>query len=140
MFGIIFIGGCIQEKKITSENEILFETMTKSHRVTHKNAGDYVINSQNEWIKFINNTSIFFGVIPEIDFSNNTIIAVDLGVRNTGGYSIEITKVVETDSKVIVSVKESRPSHNAMVTQSFTQPYHVIKIRKITKPIVFKRI
>ena len=60
-----------------------------------------------------------------------------MGEKSTGGYSIGIENVVETDSNIIITVKETNPVPGSMVTQSFTSPFSVVKINS-KKPIVFK--
>ena len=136
VFGLILISGCTQQKQIN------FETISKGYYSGHNEKKDYVINSQNEWVKLWNKTmsnQIPLPEVPPVDFSKNTIIAVYQGSHSTGGYSIEITRIIEEDDQVIVYVKESSPSPGAEVTQAFTQPYHIVKTQKITKEIVFKR-
>jgi len=73
---------------------------------------------------------------PKIDFSKNTVIAVFMGMRKSGGYSVKITSIEEKD-KLVVVVKESDPPPDAMVTMALTSPYHVVVIPKTRKAIEF---
>jgi hypothetical protein len=43
----------------------------------------------------------------------------EYGRKITGGYSITIESVVETDKNIIINVKESVPAPNSMVTQGY---------------------
>jgi hypothetical protein len=44
-----------------------------------------------------------------------------MGEKITGGYSIGIDTVVETDKNIII--KETSPEPGSMVTQAFTNPF-----------------
>lgn len=73
---------------------------------------------------------------PKIDFDTHKVIAVFMGRRMTGGYSVKITSIEEKD-KLVVKVKESGPPPGAMVTMALTSPYHVVVIPKADKPVEF---
>jgi hypothetical protein len=74
--------------------------------------------------------------IPKIDFDRRMVIAVFMGSRNTGGYSVKITSV-ELNGKLTVKVKESGPPPGGMVTEALTAPYHVIVVPKSDKTAEF---
>ncbi len=67
-----------------------------------------------------------------IDFSKEIVIAVCMGVKNSGGYHIEITSVDRGDpvdeNTLAVNFLTSAPSSSSMVTTALTQPYHIIRI------------
>lgn len=71
-----------------------------------------------------------------IDFENYDIIALFDQVRGNGGHSIEATSIVENDQTILVSVNLTSPSGNA--TTVMTQPFHIYKVPKINKPVVFE--
>ena len=73
---------------------------------------------------------------PKVDFDSQMVIAVFMGTRNTGGYSVKITSV-EQNGKVTVKVKESSPPPGAIVTTALTSPYHVVVVAKSDKPVEF---
>ncbi len=69
--------------------------------------------------------------IPNVDFSKEMVIAVCMGVKNTGGYDIEITSVDRGDNvndvnTVAVNFMTSSPS--GMATGALTQPFHIIRL------------
>lgn len=67
------------------------------------------------------------------------VIAVFQGNHSTGGYAIKITQTVEKENSVEVFAKETSPSPDSMVTQAFTQPYHIVKTKRVDKEVLFKR-
>lgn len=70
-----------------------------------------------------------------IDFNKYQIIAVFDNIKTTGGYSIDITSVVENRNNIVVTIKRLLTGDNSTV---MTQPFHIVKIPKTTKPIVFE--
>ncbi|MBA5942178.1 MAG: protease complex subunit PrcB family protein, partial [Methanophagales archaeon] len=129
---IILISGCIQmqPQEEQERKQISFETVSKGYYSGHDERKNYVINSQNEWGELWNKTMsrhVPLPEVPAVNFSENTIIAVYKGSHRTGGYSIEITKIVENEQKIVVYIKETSPPSGAGVTMAFTQPYHIVK-------------
>ena len=70
-----------------------------------------------------------------IDFKKYQIIAVIDQVRNYGGYSIDITKITQTNKRIFVKVEQLKPGGFATVN---TQPYHIIQMPKSNKKVVFE--
>lgn len=63
------------------------------------------------------------GNLPKLDeefFKSNVIVAAFLGERNTGGYSVEITR--EGNS---VRIAEQKPGKGMMVPQMITSPFEI---------------
>lgn len=75
--------------------------------------------------------------IPKIDFSKERIVALFLGQRNSGGYSIKVKEVVEKGSKIYVKVEEDSPKSGENATMAITNPYTIVKINS-TKEIIFE--
>jgi len=93
--------------------------------------GEYVINNQSEWDRLFAGKNI---IMP--DFGKETAIAV-IKQHSSGGYSVEITRIEETPNGIVVYVRETTPPEGALVTMSFTTPYHIVKIAKTGKPVSF---
>lgn len=99
-----------------------------------------VITDQNSWSVLLaamnttNNVTIGFAE-TEIDFDNFTVIAVIDAIQLYGGYSISITNVIENESTIAVTVETLA---NGGVNPVVNQPFHIIKIPKKNKPVVFE--
>jgi len=67
------------------------------------------------------------------------IVAVFLGEKPTGGYKVEITAIEEDRGKgrLRVVVRERKPPAGAMVIQALTQPYHIVRVKKIDLTTTF---
>ena len=124
--------------------QVNFETVSKeeSYNVSGHNAKkDYVIKDVSQWRNLWSN--IYSARtpqpdLPNINFDNEMIIAVFQGGQSSGGYSIKITKIIENNNSLEVFVKETSKAPGDMATQSFTNPSHVVKTRRVDKEVLFR--
>ena len=66
--------------------------------------------------------------IPSVDFSKNNVVALFMGQKRTGGYSINVRKVTVEDDTTTVEVTETSPG--GMATMALTAPYCIVVIPK----------
>lgn len=52
------------------------------------------------------------------------------GVKNTGGYTVTIQRIERYPDRMVVTVAQGAPRAGDVATQAFTQPYHIIALRK----------
>ncbi|MDD2985082.1 protease complex subunit PrcB family protein [Flavobacterium sp.] len=109
---------------------------------------NFIINENSSWINIKNLMDapyIAFGLgnyytetnftETTIDFTNYTVIAVFDQVYGNGGHSIDITNITEFENNITVTVENLQTGNTSSVV---TQTYHIVKIPKATKPIVFE--
>ncbi len=74
--------------------------------------------------------------LPKIDFDNETVIALFMGQKNTGGFSVEIDSVINTgDSFVDIIIKENAPT--GMASMAITHPFSLYKLNTSNSKINF---
>ena len=105
-----------------------FETVDKGSQGPEKDQGGIVLRSQEEMQDA--------GLNYSLDFNEYMLVAVFQGTKNTGGYSIEITRI-EANDNLDVYVEQSSPPEGAIVTQVITHPLHVVKIPQSPKEVEF---
>lgn len=100
-----------------------------------------VIRDQDAFATFWNslhgetNTSV-----PDVDFSEQMVLAVVLGQRPTGGYAAEISSITWNTNPTVLRafVTEIQPGPQCTVSQAVTVPYHIVKMETVdTDQIVF---
>lgn len=74
--------------------------------------------------------------LPSVDFGREMVIAAFMGLQNTGGHSIGITRVVERANVIEVYVSERSPRPDEIVTMALTLPRHIVRVAQIDKPVV----
>lgn len=71
----------------------------------------------------------------ELDFNQYQIIAIFDQIYGNGGHSIDVTNIFEKKNNLIVKIENLK---NGDDTQVVTQPFHIIKIIKTEKQIIFE--
>lgn len=67
--------------------------------------------------------------LPDVDFTVESVVVLQLGQRNTGGYAIELQDVSERDGRLRVVAPVSSPGRDSIVTMAFTSPYAIVAVR-----------
>lgn len=91
----------------------------------------FIIRTQNELEQFwTKHAAIFFPqpTLPEIDFTQNMLVAVVDAVEPTGGYRLSIEALDSSEGTVAVQVRKSSPDADTIVTDALTVPYHIITL------------
>jgi hypothetical protein len=71
----------------------------------------------------------------DIDFSAYQAIALFDEIQRSGGWSIDITGIVEDSEKITVSITHLKKGN---LTAVLTQPYHIVRIPASFKKIIFE--
>jgi len=102
--------------------------------------GNLVINSQVEfdamWAR-INQSVMPSPPPPQIDFDSKTVIGVFWGAKPTGGYSLQIDRITESNGELTVHVTKRNPDSVSVTTQMMTFPSHLVMLDKTPKNIDF---
>ena len=93
--------------------------------------GTLVIHSAKEWQKLWKET---LSAEPprSVDFSSHMAVAVFAGLKNTGGYRVEILEPQAKDGALEIPYKIIAPDPSGFVTMALTQPYAVAIFPKTT--------
>ena len=122
--------------KKTWDSKALYEVLT-----TQSDGGGnikfYEILTEPNEIKMLENDPLLADKMKQADINNSNYVILNMGEKNTGGYSISVEKVEETDKNIIITVKEKGPAADAMVMQVITYPYTVVRVHS-KKDIIVK--
>lgn len=66
--------------------------------------------------------------LPEVDFGRSSVVAVFLGTRSTGGYSVEVQNVALQDGELYLDVAIAEPAPGDITTQALTNPWVMVRI------------
>ncbi len=129
---------CVKETPFEPK-PISFTEISKGNTGINNNLNQQLlIMNEDEWQQSFS----FFsqGIVNElsdltIDFENFMVLtAIDVNRPDTG-FSIEITAVTEQENNIVVSLATTNTGSGFTV---IIQPYHIVKIPKSSKPIVFQ--
>lgn len=113
--------------------QILQLDKSENGKSIHIERGNYIINSLTEW----NNIFGEIDIEPNVDFEEKTIIAVVMGQKPSGGYSVSIKQLEVGKDTIQFMVEEVIPGEKCFVTEALTNPYQIIAIDKTQKEIKF---
>jgi hypothetical protein len=85
-----------------------------------------VIRDANAWAEFWSELGV--GDRPDVDFTQNVVVAVAAGQRPTGGYEIAVDGVRQANGELTVEVVETAPGPNCTTTGSSTQPVDIVVV------------
>ncbi|MFB6099505.1 MAG: protease complex subunit PrcB family protein, partial [Salinibacter sp.] len=77
---------------------------------------------------------------PKVDFSERVVVAIVLGRRPTGGYTVGVDEVLasEDGEKIRVRFTETVPGENCIVTQALTSPYVLVSVEAREESFTFE--
>jgi len=129
---VLFLFSC---KSTTNTNgkKVLYEVLLQQND-GGGNINFYEILTEAKEIKMLQNDKKLKGKISTDDLKQSNFVILNMGQKPTGGYAITVESVTETDENIVIKVKEINPDSGAMLTQSITYPYTVVKINS-KKPI-----
>ncbi|WP_374173387.1 protease complex subunit PrcB family protein [Flavobacterium tructae] len=132
---ILVLVSCGVKKSSDGTSKILYEVLTEQSDGGGNIKFFEILTEPNE-IKMLENDPHLKAKMKQDDISNSNYVILNMGEKNTGGYSIGVEKVEETDKNIIITVKENNPAADAMVMQVITYPYTVIKVHSKKEIIV----
>ena len=129
------------DEQLENKNQINFQLIGKGNFVGNYAAQqNTVITTSTQWNNFLNqidgqnnHPSTDF-TETNIDFNQFMVIVVIDSVYPNGGHSVDIITVEENPQNIEIDVEKLLQGN---VTTVVTQPYHIVKIPKILKPVIF---
>ena len=120
----------------SSNKNSLYEVLTQQPNGGASIRFFEILSEPNE-IVMLQNDDNLKNKISSNDIQTSNFIVLNMGEKTSGGYSIGIDSVIETDKNIVITIKETSPEPGSMVTQAFTNPFCVVKINS-KKEIIFK--
>ena len=132
---------CKSSKNNQEDQPIAFQTAIKTMYLGSETEGTKVVQNKDglKTLEVANGNDMPEELL-EVDFEKNTLIMVMSGMKNTGGFDIEIENIIEKNDKITVFYKEINPSKDAMLTMALTYPMHAVTIPKTDKEIIFEQM
>lgn len=133
---ILILVSCGSVATKNSGKQPLYEVLTQQQQGGASIHFFEILTEPNE-IKMLQNDIHLRNKISVEDVQRSNFVILNLGEKMTGGYAVGVESVVETDKNIIITVKEISPEPDAMVSQSITYPFCVVKINS-KKEIIIK--
>lgn len=121
-------GNSAYDSKAMAQGEISFETISLGNFSGLKDYTQRIIESKENWQEMwgaIQQGKSPIPALPDIDFSQYSVIIAGLGQKNTGGYQVNIDKVWLDGDVLHVNLTQTSPGPKCMATFAISQPYCV---------------
>jgi hypothetical protein len=136
LFLVLLLVSCGASSTKNSVKRPLFEILTQQNDGGASIRFFEILSEPNE-IKMLQNDENLKNKISPNDIQTSNFIILNMGNKNSGGYKIEVESAVETEKNIIVTIKETIPGPNEMITQAITNPFCVVRINS-KKEIIIK--
>lgn len=147
ILSFILLISCKNSQEVTTDvatnDPIIVVELHSGNNGRFETKSSKVVSTQKEltdiWAKAYGNY-LSKDPVPEVDFTKNVVLLVTMGEKNAGGYTIKISKVVESKLNTVVSILETSPGKNCNLTTAMTYPFQIVQIKKPAKEIVFSTV
>lgn len=92
-----------------------------------------IFSEEKEFKLLLDDPELKKKISPD-DIKKASFIILNMGQKNTGGYSIGIKKIVNTKENLQVYIDKKEPKPNEPVTMAITNPFTIVKINS-RKPV-----
>jgi hypothetical protein len=134
LFSIVVLFSCASNS--SKKTKPLFEILTEQNNGGASIQFYEILSEEKEISMLLNDDNLKRKVKPE-DVKTANFIILNLGEKNSSGYSVKVENIQETENQIILTVKEIKPKAGAPVTNVMSNPYTIVKINS-KKEIVIK--
>lgn len=131
---LLILAGCRINvvNNISADPAITFEILKQEEYGGRAKKSTVVVSSQQQLNELYK--ELGWNDVPVVDFSNSNVVAIFMGQKNTGGYSISIKKVAIENNTATIQVNTTAPE--GMATMALTAPYCIAVIPKTDEIVV----
>jgi len=115
-----------------------FSTVQRRQYSNHAEAKEYVFKDQQAWETHYKQHH--GDTAPVIDFSKEMVLGTYLGTKPNPAYRVEVKEVRKLPDSLDVLVEYHGPEPGKMYPQVITHPYHLVKLEKTEKQVLWTHI
>jgi hypothetical protein len=106
--------------------DIKYVTISQGEDDGPKSSKEEVISNEDAYTTFFDGSP---PNTPDVNWEEEMVVAVALGERSSGGYSVEITSIRHHKGSVEIRYTETVPT--GVSTDPITCPYHAVKCQRV---------
>lgn len=118
-FGLL---SCNSTKQHYSKDEISVISAGEYSEFSEKETR--VLKTQDAFTQVIQQIS--HATLPAINWNNQQVALISLGMKHTGGFSVEPFEIIENAKEIQIRYRVLGPSEGDMVTMALSYPYVII--------------
>ncbi len=108
-----------------------FDTVVESDYGGKEEKSYTIIKSKAELNKELAALNLEEGALnrlKSVDFSNQIVLSLHMGMRNSGGFGIQVSNVEINGKTTYVTIQETKPKPGENVTMALTNPFTIAVI------------
>jgi hypothetical protein len=121
-------------QKVTEEKPPLYEILKQQEQGGANFRFFEIITEQKEFKMLLNDPDLKKKIKPSDIYTSNFLL-LNMGEKNSGGYSFSIENIEETENDIIITIKEIAPK--GMATTVMSYPLAIVRINS-KKNIILK--
>jgi hypothetical protein len=123
---ILLVCSCSSTKKSTASKP-LYEILTTQNDGGANIRFNEILSEEKEIKMLLGDENLRKKIKPE-DLKTSNFVILNMGEKNSTGYSIKVKNVVETADKIIITTEDAGPKQEIAAGEEFSYPYTIIKI------------
>jgi hypothetical protein len=112
-------------QKISDEKPVLYEILKQEEQGGSNFRFFEIITEQKEFKMLLNDPDLKKKIKPT-DIQTSNFLLLNMGEKNSGGYSFSVENIEETENDIILTIKENEPQ--GLATTVMTYPLSIVKI------------
>ena len=116
-----------EEQEAPAETEVEFITLASGDHSGFTERKNYHYSDEAEFEKVWSQAHPD-DPMPDVDFETEAVIALFSGERPSGGHSIRVERVVDSEDTETVYIVRSEPAPDCAVTLAITTPFAFVKV------------
>lgn len=124
--------GTAQEAFRPAPEQLAWETVASGAQATGVQTARYqLLTNQDQLISLwsqVNATLLQPPPLPQVDFQRETLVAIFLGQRPTGGYAVSVRRVAVENGELYLDTEFVEPAAGAITTQALTSPWTLVRV------------
>lgn len=124
------------------EQEVVWEVLAQGSQAVGSAPGYLMITDEAEFLTVwnrANGAQLTVPPLPDVNFERETVLAVFLGQKPTGGYGVEVQRISLDERELYVDLLEREPGAGAITTQALTSPWIMIRVLRAGVPVAWFR-
>lgn len=112
--------------------QLAWETIASGAQATGVDGARYqLITNSDQLISLWNQvhaSQLQLPALPQVDFQRETLVAIFLGRRSTGGYGVAVKRVSVEGGDLYLDTEFTEPAAGAITTQALTSPWTLVRV------------
>jgi hypothetical protein len=124
--------GTAQAEAQPPRESVVWEVMARGAQATgFEERAFFLVRDQDAFRNLWNRahgSQLQVPALPEVDFQRESVVALFMGTRPTGGYSIEVVDLTLRQSELLIDATLNEPPEGAITTQALTSPWVMVRV------------